>query len=550
MIKISLIILSGFVIVRLLRRQSAATRHLALTTALVCAALSPVLERIVPAWDLGGAAVPGSQSVVPASTMTAHVEVGGSPAPDAPPDAEQPAGTIDWATTRRAAIRLWLAGSVIGLLVICAGLGRMRWRAARAERLDSGPWRQLADLVGQQYGIRRPVTLLQGDHPSLLVTWGLFRPKVMLPDNARGWTEDRMRVVLGHELAHVQRWDWAVQMGADLLRAAYWFNPLLWIASRRLREESERACDDAVLGLGVTAPQYASHLLDLARAASRQRRATLEGLAALAMTRQGGFERRVRAMLDTRLNRNPASRSVRTGALSAVAGFAVLVGGFGAAAQSFSTLSGSVVDPLNGLVPEATVTLTNVASQAKHEVRSNQAGQFEFVGLPPGDYQLEAKFPGFRTLRGSVTVSGRNIRRDLEMTIGSLTETVTIASRPGVRAETPREPVSEEAVAARPPQQECRVSGQGGNIRPPRKIRNVNPLYPDNPDGSVQGVVILEGRIGTDGTLGQVKVLRSPHPDLERAAVDAFERWQFTPTLLNCVPVEVAITATMNFVTR
>ena len=80
------------------------------------------------------------------------------------------------------------------------------------------------------------------------------------------------------------------------------------------------------------------------------------------------------------------------------------------------------------------------------------------------------------------------------------------------------------------------------------KMLNVNPVYPDNPDPSLQGVVLLEGRIGTDGTVSGVKVLRSPHPELVRSAIEAVERWEFTPTLLNCVPVEVTITATLNYV--
>jgi TonB family protein len=71
-------------------------------------------------------------------------------------------------------------------------------------------------------------------------------------------------------------------------------------------------------------------------------------------------------------------------------------------------------------------------------------------------------------------------------------------------------------------------------------------VYPD-PDGKLEGVVILEGRVATDGSVTQAKVLRSPHVELERAALDAFEQWQFTPTLLNCVPIEVTITATMAF---
>ena len=144
--------------------------------------------------------------------------------------------------------------------MLLVGFGRLTWLASRAEPLRHGAWRDLAQDIARQYGLRRPVVLLQSDHPTLLVTWGWLRPKVILPAGARDWTADRVRVVLCHELAHIRRGDWAAQMTAELLRSVYWFNPLIWIASRRLRRESEQACDDEVLNLGIDGPEYARHL--------------------------------------------------------------------------------------------------------------------------------------------------------------------------------------------------------------------------------------------------------------------------------------------------
>ena len=126
-------------------------------------------------------------------------------------------------------------------------------------------WSDVSRRLSRDYGLRRPVLLLQGEHPTLLGTWGLRQAKMILPREAREWPADRVRIVLGHELAHIQRRDWLVQLAAELLRAVYWFNPLVWIACRRLRQESEQACDDAVLRLGVEGRDYATHLLDVAR---------------------------------------------------------------------------------------------------------------------------------------------------------------------------------------------------------------------------------------------------------------------------------------------
>jgi len=95
-----------------------------------------------------------------------------------------------------------------------------------------------------------------------------------------------------------------------------------------------------------------------------------------------------------------------------------------------------------------------------------------------------------------------------------------------------------------PPQAPVRV---GGNIRPPQKIRDVKPVYPSIAQSArVQGVVIIEATIGPDGKVKDARVLRSI-PLLDQAAIDAVRQWEFTPTLLNGVPVPVIMTVTVNF---
>jgi protein TonB len=95
----------------------------------------------------------------------------------------------------------------------------------------------------------------------------------------------------------------------------------------------------------------------------------------------------------------------------------------------------------------------------------------------------------------------------------------------------------------------CKVASTGGNIVPPTKLKDVYPEYPQHLRGSaaVAGTVILDARIGPDGFVRDVKVLRSVHPDLDQAAIEAVRGWEFDSTLLNCVPVEVAMTVTVNF---
>jgi periplasmic protein TonB len=87
----------------------------------------------------------------------------------------------------------------------------------------------------------------------------------------------------------------------------------------------------------------------------------------------------------------------------------------------------------------------------------------------------------------------------------------------------------------------------GGTIRPPVKIRDAQPVYPQMAIAArIEGIVIIDATIGADGQVLQVRLLR-PLPFLDRAALDAVRQWQFTPTLLNGVPVPVLMTVTVRF---
>ena len=105
-------------------------------------------------------------------------------------------------------------------------------------------------------------------------------------------------------------------------------------------------------------------------------------------------------------------------------------------------------------------------------------------------------------------------------------------------------PVVSESISSSGPAGPVRV---GGNIRVPTRIQFVEPAYPPTARAAgVQGVVILELVIGTDGAVSNARVLRSI-PQLDQAALDAVRQWRYEPTLLNGVPVPVIMTATVNF---
>jgi protein TonB len=87
----------------------------------------------------------------------------------------------------------------------------------------------------------------------------------------------------------------------------------------------------------------------------------------------------------------------------------------------------------------------------------------------------------------------------------------------------------------------------GGAVRPPKKLVDVKPEYPEDArTAKIEGVVILGIVIGEDGSVLDTTVLRSI-PALDQAAVDAVSQWVFEPTLLNGEPVEIEMSVTVNF---
>jgi TonB family protein len=544
-IKVTLILGAALAVMPLLRRQSAALRHWILASAVASASLAPFVQYALPSWR-----VPAVAPIVVPTQFTPYVAAndnldrtasgGAAPAPRS--------GTSSLALV----VPVWIGGAVLSLLVLAFGTARLARFALRAERIRDGIWGNLAEALRLEMGLTRPVTLLLTAHPSLLVTWGYRRPRLIIPAGALEWREDRIRLVLGHELAHIRRGDWLAQCLGELLRAVYWFNPLIWLVCRRLRQESECAADDAVLARGVEGSDYAAELVDIARDL-RQRRVWVP---APAIAHTSGFERRITAMLDTRLNRRPVNRSVSVLAVISCLSIAIPIA---AAQAALSSLSGMIVDPTNAVLPGVELTLTNVQTGAKYQVQSNREGRYEFAGLAAGEYAFESRLPGFEAFTGKLVVSGQDVQRDLTLEVGTLQETITVGAGPGWPPPKPLDPAERQKVEDyRAKRQTPRCPGGqdgpatlpriGGNIRVPVKLLDMRPVYPASlASNGTSGTVALRAIIDTEGNVREIAVLSSTHPDFATSATHAVRQWQFDATILNCQAIDVTMNVLVNY---
>src|SRR4029079_3552248 len=130
-----------------------------------------------------------------------------------------------------------------------------------ARPLESNDWMTPLFEIADRIGLEEAPRLLQSDEAKMPFACDILKPTIVLPLESESWTLDRRRAVLLHELAHVRRHDLVGHTVGRFACALYWFHPLVWTAAKRLRSESERACDDLALNCGARASDYAEHLL-------------------------------------------------------------------------------------------------------------------------------------------------------------------------------------------------------------------------------------------------------------------------------------------------
>jgi protein TonB len=88
----------------------------------------------------------------------------------------------------------------------------------------------------------------------------------------------------------------------------------------------------------------------------------------------------------------------------------------------------------------------------------------------------------------------------------------------------------------------------GGQIQPPTLLRRIEPTYPPMAvSAHLQGMVILEAIVDEEGTVTDVKVLRSVNPLLDREALAAVRQWRYSPVVLNGRPVPFVLSVSLSF---
>ena len=288
----ALLIGAGYLVMSAVRRIAPVARHRFWLVLLLAAVGLPLLAasgRFVPQ-SSASFSTPAPETIISTgeaalySSAAAVDAVSVDPLPDS--------SRIEW---RPILAGLWLVGVSAITLRVLIGLV---WLGSLRRRSASTPEPPLSRTIAASLGLSKPVGFLRFASGSNLqpMTWGFIRPQIGLPHESRDWEKEKLQSVVAHELAHVARKDYGIELLCQCILAVQWWNPLIWIAVRELRKERENACDDLALEMGVDRRAYADSVFEIASS---------NACFAPSMAHSAGLKRRLVRIIDGKSTSGP-----------------------------------------------------------------------------------------------------------------------------------------------------------------------------------------------------------------------------------------------------
>jgi beta-lactamase regulating signal transducer with metallopeptidase domain len=350
---------------RLCRRRSAECRYAVACIGLAVMVLAPAVTAralwrtaaaVAPAAD--AAARPSGSARQPPASPAAAEHAAGPALPASSP------GTEVLPRWMSVIVVAWGLGATLLLARFTGGCWRIRRLLRRSRRAPASRWQGRAQLLASRLGIGARVPVMEVEAVGAPAVIGTWRPMILLPISAlTNLTPDQIDAILAHELAHIRRHDYLVNLLQMLVEAVLFYHPAIWWVSSRIREAREYCCDDVAVGLCREPALYAEALTELAtwRAGST---ATAVGAS------DGSLLARVRRLLDTP---SPERSAPSIGVLVGVAAGMLVVAG--AAAHSSASLL--PVGPAAG-------TARPISGRSFHQLSPVQGQE-----RPPAEWRVE-----------------------------------------------------------------------------------------------------------------------------------------------------------------
>ncbi len=488
----------------------------------------------------------------------------------------------------------WQEYVVIALL---AGTGiRLGWLALgltmlRRYRSDARPI-ELTAIEDARRATRSGARVCQSATIPGPVTFGFWRPLVLLPPAVAALPNEAQFAVVAHEFLHVRRGDWLYAVAEELIIAALWWHPAIWFLVARIRLVREQVIDRAVVQLTASPQPYIQALLTLAKQPSPP------SLAPNFLRRQH-LTTRIRILL-TEVNmsrtRLVTTYTVITALATATAWISVTNFPLQAApqfGQSDSRVTGAEVVLRKNPVYPSLAKQKRIEGTVEIEVSIAENGSAEDARVLSGPQELRrAALEAILQWQFKQGTSRAVVRIDFRLTADgapapkgklaavkitdaapAVIETLrarlahlegqplnaleiseivrNVAPSLGISFQTDPATNDVTLTVGNPSASFAKGDGPrirvGGNVQSARLVTKVTPLYPPLAKQSrIQGTVRFNSLIGADGHVREL-LLETGHPLLVESAMTAVRQWIYQPTLLNGNPVEVVTSIDVNY---
>ncbi|MDB4614522.1 M56 family metallopeptidase [bacterium] len=208
--------------------------------------------------------------------------------------------------SHRNIIAVWAIGLFWFASTLLRDVNRTHGFCQQAKLLSADFWTRLLGELSRRLQLKRKVHLREHPEPIVPLACGLLHATIVLPKVANDWEPELQKTVFLHELAHIKRRDVLWQMIGRIGCTLFWFHPLAWLSLRAQRQQSEFACDDAVVHAGEKASSYAEQLLRVGELCCASRGLSM----GVAMAEGNNLEVRVKALFDASRQHSPVRKTV------------------------------------------------------------------------------------------------------------------------------------------------------------------------------------------------------------------------------------------------
>jgi len=413
----------------------------------------------------------------------------------------------------------------LGTLVV---LGRWARRAASLGRALRHAAEQAPIALGDGRSVRVYRTH-ENIEPGVV---GLFRAALLLPVGLESrLSKSQLEAVLAHELSHIRRRDNLTAAVHMLVEAVFWFHPMVWWVGRRLVDERERACDEMVVGLGHDRATYAESILNVCEHYAATRLACAPGISGSDLKRRIIEIMRYPGMRRLRLDKKLLLTVTSLAALAVPVLAGLLIDSVAIAQQS----EANPLDP-GEFLPLVKTAPVYPPQAVADGIEGTVVVEYTILatGSTANVHVVESTDPIFNQ---SAIDSAQKYKYKPRVVNGEAVSVDGVRTKIvfALEADAPAVPPAPAAPPA-PPAPDNQANATGG-FRP---LTVMPPVYPPRAAArGIEGYVLMQLTVATDGTTKDIRVLDSSSTLFEHAAVEAVEQYRYSPRIVNGQPIEV-----------